>query len=53
MHMLQTAVATDSYDLYKKYSKIINEQNPLNLRDLLDFNLIRSEYFLSNESYCF
>ncbi|MFM7985091.1 MAG: glutamate synthase-related protein, partial [Candidatus Fonsibacter sp.] len=41
MHMLQTAVATDSYDLYKKYSKIINEQHPLNLRDLLDFNLIK------------
>lgn len=41
MHMLQTAVATDSYDLYKKYSKIINEQNPLNLRDLLDFNLVK------------
>ena len=32
MHMLQTAVATDSYSLYKKYSKIINEQHPLNLR---------------------
>ena len=41
IHMLQTAVATDSYDLYKKYSKIINEQHPLNLRDLLDFNLIK------------
>ncbi len=32
MHMLQTAVATDNYDLYKKYSKIINEQHPLNLK---------------------
>ncbi len=41
MHMLQTAVATDNYDLYKKYSKIINEQYPINLRDLLDFNKIK------------
>ena len=38
MHMLQTAVTTDSYELYKKYSKIINSQPAINLRDLLDFN---------------
>ncbi len=37
VHMLQTAVATDSYTLYKKYADAVHSQAPVALRDLLDF----------------
>ena len=37
IHMLQSAVAEDNYKLYKKYSNLINENQPINIRDLLDF----------------
>ncbi|MBM3571337.1 MAG: glutamate synthase large subunit, partial [Alphaproteobacteria bacterium] len=37
IHTLQTAVATDSYHTYKKYSDAVRRQPPVNLRDLLDF----------------
>jgi glutamate synthase (NADPH/NADH) large chain len=37
IHMLQTAVATDSYQLFKRYSESVRRQAPVALRDLLDF----------------
>ena len=35
--MLQSAVGSDSYSIYKKYSEIIKNHDPINLRDLLDY----------------
>ena len=37
MHLLQSAVTNDSFDTYKKYSKLIHEMPPIHLRDLLGF----------------
>jgi glutamate synthase (NADPH/NADH) large chain len=37
IHTLQTAVATDSYATYKRYSEGVRKQPPIHLRDLLDF----------------
>lgn len=37
IHLLQTAVATDSYSTYKKYSEGLRHQPPIQLRNLLDF----------------
>ncbi len=37
IHLLQSAVTNNSYDLYKKYAKGIYELPPINLRDLIDF----------------
>ncbi len=37
IHTLQTAVATDSYSTYKKYSEGTRKLPPVSLRDLLDF----------------
>jgi glutamate synthase (NADPH/NADH) large chain len=37
IHMLQNAVASNSYKTYKKYAKEIYDLAPINLRDLLDF----------------
>ena len=37
IHMLQTAVATDSYQTYKRYADAVRRQPPVALRDLLDF----------------
>ena len=37
IHLLQSAVTAGSYDLYKKYSKGIQDLPPINLRDLIDF----------------
>jgi glutamate synthase (NADPH/NADH) large chain len=36
-HMLQSAVAKGSYQLYKKYSALVHSTPPIHLRDLLDF----------------
>jgi glutamate synthase (NADPH/NADH) large chain len=41
IHMLQTAVAKDSYATYKRYAEAIRKQPPVNLRDLLDFTYER------------
>ena len=38
MHTLQTAVATDSYSTYKRYSEAVRRMQPIHLRDLLDFS---------------
>ena len=35
--MLQSAVGSDSYSIYKKYSEIIKNHDPINLRDLLNY----------------
>ncbi|MFT9188057.1 MAG: glutamate synthase large subunit, partial [Acetobacter orientalis] len=37
IHMLQTAVATDSFTIYKRYADAVQAQPPVALRDLLDF----------------
>jgi len=37
IHTLQTAVATDSYQTYKRYSEAVRKGSPIALRDLLDF----------------
>jgi glutamate synthase (NADPH/NADH) large chain len=41
IHILQSAVGTGSYEQYKKYSKGIHNLPPINLRDLLEFNIKR------------
>ena len=35
--MLQSAVGSDNYSTYKKYSKIIKDHDPINIRDLLNY----------------
>ncbi|CAA7616276.1 glutamate synthase, large subunit [Magnetospirillum sp. LM-5] len=37
IHLLQTAVSTDSYTTYKKYSDGVRRLAPITIRDLLDF----------------
>ncbi|MHB1301908.1 MAG: glutamate synthase large subunit [Acidiphilium sp.] len=37
IHLLQTAVATDSFTLYRRYADAVNAHAPVALRDLLDF----------------
>jgi glutamate synthase (NADPH/NADH) large chain len=37
IHTLQTAVATDSYQLYRRYAEGVRKMPPVALRDLLDF----------------
>lgn len=38
MHMLQTAVSTDSYSSYLAFSRGVRDMPPVYLRDLLEFN---------------
>ena len=38
IHQLQHAVARDSYQAYKRYAEMIYAQDPVSIRDLLDFN---------------
>ncbi|MCH4091088.1 MAG: glutamate synthase large subunit [Acetobacter sp.] len=37
IHMLQTAVGTDSFSIYQRYADAVRRQPPVALRDLLDF----------------
>ena len=37
IHLLQSAVSSNSYDAYKKYASGIYNLPPINLRDLIDF----------------
>jgi glutamate synthase (NADPH) large chain len=37
IHMLQHAVASDSYQTFKRYSKLVWEERPVSLRHLMDF----------------
>ncbi|RHW17529.1 glutamate synthase large subunit [Sphingomonas gilva] len=41
MHLLQTAVATDSYSSYLQFSRGVRDLPPVYLRDLLEFNFPR------------
>ncbi|MEP0643008.1 glutamate synthase-related protein, partial [Parasphingorhabdus sp.] len=38
MHLLQSAVAQDSYSTYLQFSQTVREMEPIYLRDLLEFN---------------
>ncbi|MFZ5748699.1 MAG: glutamate synthase large subunit [Pseudomonadota bacterium] len=38
MHLLQTAVSTDSYSTYLAFSRGVRDMEPVYLRDLLEFN---------------
>ena len=35
--MLQSAVGNKNYSLYKKYSQMIDDMPPINIRDLLGY----------------
>ena len=37
IHTLQTAVGTDSYNIYRRYAEGVRKLPPITLRDLLDF----------------
>ncbi len=37
IHLLQTAVATDSYSTYRRFSEAVRRHPPIAIRDLLDF----------------
>jgi glutamate synthase (NADPH/NADH) large chain len=37
IHLLQNAVGSNSYEVYKKYAEGIYNLPPINLRDLIDF----------------
>ena len=37
IYLLQSAVGSGSYELYKKYSAGIHNLPPINIRDLLEF----------------
>ncbi|USI74504.1 glutamate synthase large subunit [Sphingomonas morindae] len=41
MHLLQSAVATDSYSTYLQFSRGVRDLPPIYLRDLLEFNWAR------------
>ena len=47
IHLLQTAVAEDSYDMYKKYSSSMGNFAPINIRDLLEFKEAETDLDLS------
>ncbi len=38
IHQLQHAVASDSYQAYKRYAEMVYAQDPVSIRDLLDFD---------------
>jgi glutamate synthase (NADPH/NADH) large chain len=38
IHQLQHAVATDGYAAYRKFAEMVYAQEPISIRDLLDFN---------------
>ncbi len=40
IHLLQNSVGKNSYEMFKKYSEGINNLNPTNLRDLLEFRRV-------------
>ena len=41
IHLLQNSVGKKSYEMFKKYSEGINNLNPTNLRDLLEFRKVK------------
>ena len=38
IHMLQTAVSSDSWQIFRRYAEGLHDREPFNLRDLLEFN---------------
>jgi len=42
IHLIQTAVTENSYNIYKKYADGIYNLKPINLRDLIDFKARKS-----------
>ena len=48
IHMLQTAVSSNNYSLFKKYSSMIDDMDPINIRDLLNFKKNKENKNLSN-----
>ena len=38
IHTLQTAVASDSWQIFRRYADGLHDREPFNLRDLLEFN---------------
>ena len=38
IHQLQQAVASDSYQAYKRYAEMIHASDPISIRDLVDFS---------------
>ncbi|SNB65173.1 glutamate synthase (NADPH) large subunit [Arboricoccus pini] len=42
IHQLQEAVAGDSYQAYKRYAELVYAQEPISIRDLLDFRRERA-----------
>ena len=42
IHLIQTAVTENSYNIYKKYTDGIYNLKPINLRDLMDFKVKKS-----------
>jgi len=42
MHLLQTAVATDSYSTYLQFARGVRDLPPIYLRDLLEFNYAKA-----------
>ena len=48
IHLLQSSVGKNSYEMFKKYTKGINDLNPTNLRDLLEFRKINKPININN-----
>ena len=48
IHMLQTAVSSNNYSLFKKYSSMVDDMDPINIRDLLNFKKNKDNKNLSN-----
>jgi len=38
IHMLQEAVGSEDFELYRKYAEVVNNAAPIQIRDLLDIN---------------
>ena len=47
IHLLQSAVASDSYEMYKRYSESMSNFSPVNIRDLLEFKKNNSSIDIS------
>ncbi|MEK6637715.1 MAG: glutamate synthase large subunit [Pseudomonadota bacterium] len=48
MHLLQTAVGTDSYSTYLQFSRGVRDLPPIYLRDLLEFNFAKEAVSLES-----
>jgi len=47
IHMLQEATTREDYELYRKYADVVNNQAPIQIRDLLDFKQVEKAIPLS------